>query len=137
MPGQARQRRIGLAIAGGLGAAAIIGIAAGSLITFGPVHTPTVVTIAALAVLVTLGAVATLPWWRKIDDMARAAHLTSWYWGGSIGGGMGLVTALALVAAGVEQCPLFLGAALVMLLQVGGYVVCWLGWWALRRPHAA
>jgi hypothetical protein len=90
--------------------------------------------IAALAALMLLAYPASMPWWRKLDDMAREAHLAAWYWGASIGGGLCVLSLLLLKGSGSS---FFMGAALVMLVQVVSYVLCWLGWWALRRLRVA
>lgn len=86
-----------------------------------------------IAVTVLAGAfVAALPRWRRLDHMERDSRLLGWYWGGGFGGGLGLLLALAM---GGARSPVFAGAALVWLLQFGGYVVWRLGWWIHHRAE--
>jgi dipeptide/tripeptide permease len=120
---------LGLAVLAALGA----GVLASQLIQKGPGHLPLSLVIVACAVLIAAVVLATVPWWRKLDDMARDAHLTSWYWGASFGGGVALLAAAAIDGQG----PLFQGAILVFGAQALAYILCWLGWWALRRPRAS
>ena len=120
---------LGLAVLVMLGA----GVLASLLIRQGPDRLPLSLVILACAALIGVAVLACLPWWRKLDDMARDAHLTSWYWGASFGGGVALLTAAVIDGQG----PLFLGAVMVFGAQAVAYVVCWLIWWALRRPRAS
>ena len=83
-----------------------------------------------IAVVVLAGAfVAGVPRWRRLDHMERDSRLLGWYWGGGFGGGLGLL----LAGVGGVRSDLFTGAALVWLLQFGGYVVWRLGWWLHHR----
>jgi hypothetical protein len=75
-----------------------------------------------------------LPWWRNLDHMQRDSHLVSWYWGGSFGGGLGLLLIMAI--AGVRG-DMFAGAALVWLGQTAGYAIALLKWWITHRPQAS
>ena len=120
---------LGLAILAMLGA----GVLASLLIRQGPERLPLSLVILACAALIGVAVLACVPWWRKLDDMARDAHLTSWYWGASFGGGVALLAAAVIDGQG----PLFQGAAMVFGAQALAYVVCWLAWWALRRPRAS
>ena len=115
-------------------AAIVVGLLSGMFARLGPGQLPLGLVIVGCAALVGAALLATLPWWRRLDDMARDAHLTSWYWGASFGGGVALLAAAAM--SGVKG-PLFQGAALVFGAQAAAYVVCWLAWWALRRPRAS
>jgi hypothetical protein len=87
-----------------------------------------------LSALIGVTLLACVPFWRRLDDMARQAHLSSWYWGASFGGGVALLSAVVL---GGARSPLFQGAALVFFAQVAAYVVFWLAWWARRRPRVS
>jgi hypothetical protein len=90
---------------------------------------------AAIAAIVLVGvSVAQLPRWRRLDHMQQDSRLLSWFWGGSIGSGFGLL--LALLLGGPER-PLVAGAALVWLLQFAGYAVARLWWWLAYRAHDA
>jgi len=77
---------------------------------------------------------AVIPLWRRLDDMARDAHTTAWYWGGSAGLGVGLLSLIALTGV---RSPFVGGAMFAAGLQLAGYGVCWVGWWAMRRPRDA
>lgn len=88
-----------------------------------------------VALLLTLAFLAMLPWWRKLDHMERDSHLTSWYWGGTFGGGLGLL--LILFVSGDIRSPLFIGAAIVWLAQAAGYVIGLLHWWIVHRAKAS
>jgi len=122
----ARQAKIGRAIAVSLLAAVVAGLLIGMLL----LHLSLAVA-GPLAAAVLIGAfVAALPHWRMLDHMQRDSRLLSWYWGGSFGGGLGLV--LALMAAGARS-PFFAGAALVWILQLAGYTGWRLWWWLAHR----
>jgi hypothetical protein len=129
-----RQKRIWMAGGAALLATLAVGLISGVVIVAGQGRVPLAVIVLACAALTGAALLATIPWWRRLDHMARDAHLTAWYWGASFGGGVALLAAIA--ASGVRS-PLFYGAALVCLVQVAAYGVCWLGWWAMRRSKAA
>jgi hypothetical protein len=129
-----RQVRIFIAMAGALAAAVAAGVVSGAVLTVGHGRWPVWMIIAVLSAIMLLAIAAAGPVWRRLDDMARDAHTTAWYWGGSAGLGVGIMSAIALGGVG---SPLFQGAAVVGLAQIAGYGLCWLGWWALRRPRAA
>jgi hypothetical protein len=120
---------LGMAVVATLGT----GVMAALLFRDGPERLPLSLIILACAVLIGLAVLATVPWWRKLDDMARDAHLTSWYWGASFGGGGALLVAAVIDGKG----PLFLGAIMVFGSQAVAYVLCWLVWWARHRPRAS
>ena len=129
-----RQKAIWAAGGVALLAAVVVGLAGGMLIRSGPTQLPLGLVVLGCAVLVGAALLATVPWWRRLDDMARDAHLTSWYWGATFGGGVALMAAAAM---GGVRGALFQGAIMVFGAQVLAYVVCWLAWWALRRPRAS
>lgn len=136
MPIERRQKAIWLAL--GLAILAIlaalgVGLLATLLIRQEPDRLPLSLIVLACAALIGVVVLATVPWWRKLDDMARDAHLTSWYWGASFGGGVALLAAAVVDGTG----PLFQGAVMVFGSQAVAYVVCWLAWWAIRRPRAS
>ena len=72
--------------------------------------------------------VATLPWWRQLDDVQRQGHLSSWYWGSMIGG---LAFLMYLVATIGRHADLTKGAVYLLLAEFGGFVVLF-GLWRLR-----
>jgi hypothetical protein len=133
MPIDKRQNAIWLAMGMAVLAAVGAGVVAALLIRQGSDRLPPTLVIPACAVLIGLAVLASVPWWRKLDDMARDAHLTSWYWGASFGGGVALLAAAVIDGQG----PLFAGAMMVFGAQALTYVVCWLVWWARRRPRAS
>ena len=98
-------------------------------------------------VLLMVGSMAAgVAWMRSIDEAAREAHKSAWFWGGS--GGMavgGVLVCLATLpqADSLHMPPLFdgrtdpaayaaTGAFGMMLLMLIGYTVAW-AWWWLRR----
>jgi len=129
-----RQKAILIAGGAALLAAVGVGIVGGIFIRMGPGQLPLGLVVLVCAALVGAACLACMPWWRKLDHMARDAHLTSWYWGASFGGGVAL---LATAAMGGVMGPRFQGAVMVFGAEVAAYVVCWLAWWAMRRPRAS
>lgn len=81
-----------------------------------------------LLLLSGLALIATLPWWRRLDDMQRSSHLVSWYWGGLAGG---FATIMGVVAATGPRSDFSLGGFYMMLGQAAAYFLC-LGIWRLR-----
>jgi hypothetical protein len=88
---------------------------------------------------------AAVLYWRRLDEAAREAHKFAWYWGGSAGIVLVLAAYLALTAPAGAQIPvdvlgatepreLFaLGMMATLAAQIVGYLVAWVGWWAVRR----
>ncbi len=130
---QTRQQRIWWSMAGAFAAAIVAGLACGALMRFSH-RWPEALLFAVMSLVVLLAIAAATPLWRRLDDMAREAHATAWYWGGLAGLGIGLVWLIALYGV---RSQMFQGAALVVLLEVAGYGLCWLGWWAMRRSREA
>lgn len=79
------------------------------------------------AILLTggLALAATLPWWRKLDDIQKSGHLVSWYWGGLVGA---LMVLLALFAATGDRSEYTLGGMAVFLGQTSAYGIAWVIW---------
>ena len=96
-----------------------------------------------LALVLALGLVGAVSYWRRLDEAAREAHKFAWYWGGSVGVGVALVIAITLaktdlVAVGFagSSTPgelVSLGMMAAMGLQVACYLVVWAGWWLSKR----
>lgn len=89
-----------------------------------------------------LGVWLTCVYWRRVDEAARDAQMSAWYWGGSIGALAGLAfeavapsTGLAdrLQAALPHVNPLLVGGGIVGLAQVAGFLIAWAIWWAGKR----
>jgi hypothetical protein len=92
-----------------------------------------------------IGAVfgSTAVWWRNIDEAAREAHKSAWYWGGCAGLAVGGAIVAGLVVLG-DAPPLLLvgkasptgyfasGALGMAFTQIAGYAVAWTYWWARR-----
>lgn len=91
---------------------------------------------------------------RRLDEAAWAGQLVAWFWGGSLGAVIAVVAAAApsplneLIGGGVtamiarmDDSPPFvptdvafgLGAAYVLLAQMVGFLVFWIGWWIAKR----
>ncbi|WP_334161904.1 hypothetical protein [Phenylobacterium sp.] len=97
------------------------------------------------SVPVVLALVASIMWWRLLDEVARDAHKTAWYWGASLGMFVGLVglillerTEGGLITAGLNggttpEAFVALGAILVISAQLVGYLLVWVGWWISKR----
>lgn len=129
---EARQRRILTAMGGAFAAAVGVGLAAGLGVQVGHGRVPDAVLVAGAAVLVAVALLACVPWWRRMDAMAREAHTSAWWWGGAWGMGVGML-ALAITAG--ARSPQVSGGLVVILLEVAGYVGGWLLWWASKRAR--
>ncbi len=102
------------------------------------------VTAALISAAMALVLVATVWWWRQIDEAAREAHKWAWWWGGSGGMGVGLVLLLTLMLRAENQ-PLAAGFGStsgevfasgmmsILLFQITGYGLAWAGWWLKHR----
>lgn len=84
-------------------------------------------------------------WMRSIDEAAREAHKSAWYWGGSGGmcvGGIAFILASAgpwrdviakIIGTGGQPVDYMLtGAALMLAPMMIGYVAVWSWWWLAR-----
>ena len=104
--------------------------------------------VAVIAVASMAGAMAiTVAWMRSIDEAAREAHKSAWFWGGC--GGMAAGGVLVIMAsipqaaaldlpAGLDirsdpAAMMALGAAALALLMTAGYTLAWSWWWWKRR----
>ncbi len=101
-----------------------------------------------VAVAAMIGAMAiTVAWMRSIDEAAREAHKSAWFWGGcggmAVGGVFVILASLPPVAA-VAVPSVFpgrtdpaayaaTGAAALSLLMTAGYTLAWAWWWWKRR----
>lgn len=100
------------------------------------------------AVLMMIGALAVgVGWMRSIDEAAREAHKSAWFWGGSAGMAVGGVAIILAALPQAEQAfvPSWFagrsdpaayaatGAFGMMGLMLVGYTIAWAWWWWKRR----
>ena len=88
--------RLRLAAWTGVAAAVAAGIVGGRIVRLGEPGEHFWLVFPALLAVVAVAFAALLPWWRRVDDMQKSAHLVSWYWGGMAGG---ITVLMALVAS--------------------------------------
>jgi hypothetical protein len=105
---------------------------------------PALLTISTLAATI-LSMWWSIGYWRSIDEMARRAHLDSWFWGGVLGsipllvlGGVTLsipeLKFPMIEALGMSSTQSFgLGALAIYGCMLLGYTIFWLIWWARKR----
>jgi hypothetical protein len=127
-----------------LSLAVMAGLVAFTFVTRNWVHsTGPWASMAAVAVAVVAAFASTGLWWRRIDEAAREAHKSAWYWGACIGiaaGGAGLVALTVFGGAPpliLDRAPspvgYFTSGALALLAaQVLGYAAAWAWWWGRR-----
>ena len=84
-------------------------------------------------------------WMRSIDEAAREAHKSAWYWGGCAGmcvGGVGVILSRLPQAATIRIPTLgdptpaayaAAGAMMMLGLMLLGYTLAWAWWWLARR----
>jgi hypothetical protein len=99
------------------------------------------------AVVAMIGAYGVgVAWMRSIDEAAREAHKSAWYWGGTAGmavGGVPLILSSLPQATAIDLPVLYgqaspaayaaTGAFAMMMLMLIGYMVVWTWWWLRRR----
>lgn len=105
---------------------------------------PVVMAVWAISTVAVAGA-ASVYCWRALDEVAREAHKTAWFWGGStgmLGAFLALTWAQAyrpdLLARGLGGGTgpgdlVELGLLWVIVAQLIGYLVVWIGWWISKR----
>lgn len=144
--GRTRQRRINRQLANALIASFFLGVAvsvaalvvserggvAGWLVA-------AAVGLVAVGVAV-VGFRAMMRYWRGIDELARDAHKTAWFWGASAGllfSWAPLCVAYGLQSVRAAPDPYLAGAYVGALAVVGaqllGYGVFWVGFWLRNR----
>lgn len=110
------------------------------------VQTAGLIVTAVFAIALMIGALwIGAEWMRVIDEAAREAHKTAWYWGGS--GGMcvsGVVLILSTAepwrdiiarfvpVGGAPVDYMAAGAALLLVPMLIGYTLFWAWWWLAR-----
>lgn len=78
-------------------------------------------------------------YWRRIDEAARDAQKTAWFWGGALGMAAGFVALslyvrLGLVPDGIRPGSLLIyGALATVAFQLVGFHIAWAYWWWKRR----
>ena len=100
------------------------------------------------AIMAMVGAMAiSVVWMRSIDEAAREAHKSAWFWGGCGGmsvGGVFFILASIPQTATIKIPTWFqgradpvayaaTGAGAIVLLMVVGYTLAWAWWWWKRR----
>lgn len=96
---------------------------------------------AILVVLIVLGSVTSLAYWRNIDEAAREAHKFAWMWGGSTA--MALVLPIPFLIGDARLVSLMgqhapaewvaIGVVGLITVQLVGYGLAWAGWWLRQR----
>lgn len=117
-----------------LSVTAVIGMVCAAVIYRGKdMLTPEVMIVVA-TLLAGLAMLACIPWWRALDEMQKDAQLAAWYWGGTMGVTIGLLSAVII---GGPHSELVKGAVLVGGAQGVCFAVVWLGWRVIHRPRAS
>lgn len=101
---------------------------------------PAVLASGALVATIVL-TVASVIYWRNLDEAAREAHKFAWFWGGSASLALTLPILPLLNTARLEAMfgphppgDWVIGGVLGLLgLQVAAYGLAWIGWWLVRR----
>lgn len=149
-----RQKRLIFVLIGSFVAlfvlAMIAGFIAGAVAgaTHDKTDAPLLWTMGPFAVLAMIGAMAVSVYWmRSIDEAAREAHKSAWFWGGTGGMAVGgvLVILISLPQAERLQLPavftsrtdpaayMATGAFAMLTLMIIGYALAWGWWWLARR----
>ena len=97
--------------------------------------------------LMMIGAlVVSVIWMRSIDEAAREAHKSAWFWGGSGGMTIGLIVVAVAAVPGAENWSIpawysgrtdpaayaATGAFGMLILMIIGYAIAWAWWWLAR-----
>lgn len=85
--------------------------------------------------------VASIVYWRNIDEAAREAHKFAWFWGGA--GGLLVILPMAALATSDRLVAVFgqrepsewaiFGVVSLLTVQLAGYGLVWAGWWLRQR----
>lgn len=92
-------------------------------------------------VLAVLGSIASVAYWRNIDEAAREAHKFAWMWGGSTAMILALPSPFligdaSLIALMGQRSPtewVAVGIVVLIIAQLIGYGLAWAGWWLRQR----
>jgi hypothetical protein len=111
-------------------AGVVAGIVGGQLLELGKPGEQFWLLYPALLALWGLALAAGLPWWRRLDDVQRAGHLTACYWGGQAGM---LAVMMGLIAATGPRSALSLGSLVTVVGIATGYLIFYAGWRLRQR----
>ena len=97
--------------------------------------------VACFVVLLAAGAVASVIYWRNIDEAAREAHKFAWFWGGSSAMLLALpapfllgdARLIALLGTRSPAEWTAVGMVALIIAQLIGYGLVWAGWWLRQR----
>jgi hypothetical protein len=140
----ARQSKSLSLVLGMLSGALVAGFAIGLFEkTFAGLISPAAAGIGATGLMLAACAGA-IPLWRRLDEVAREAQQSAWYWGGSIGSCFALGLAVYAVRAPVGALPAAMNALSVnaafglgvlacVALQILAFLIGWAIWWASKR----
>lgn len=145
-PIRERKRRIAIGYLGGLALGMVVLLAGMAIsVLTGSMWGVGISTVAAVG-LMAMAVVVGTAWMRALDEAAREAHKSAWYWGGSAGlavAGIGIMLATMPWAAAYQPIPIApgrddpaawmaTGAFIMMVLMLAGYGVAWAWWWLSR-----
>lgn len=128
-----------------LGLIGLLGVAAGFALSRGAgLDPPPSLRWGVFAVSLVFAVWLTLIYWRRIDEAAREAQKSAWFWGSGCGALVGFAGVMSLVsqdptmggwlppdasAADLVQ----VGATAVLTCQVIGFFIAWAIWWWRMR----
>jgi len=83
-------------------------------------------------------------YWRAIDEAAKDAQKTAWFWGASLAAipGVVLLEVLSARRFGLSEhlqslaphmSQLVMGGLIIILAQLAGFLLAWAIWWAGKR----
>lgn len=140
-----RQERLNAQLAATLGLWTLTGVLGGFAVALGRESGLVFVIVTAAAVALAwiaglYGFQTLMRYWRGLDELARDAHKTAWFWGGSIGLllTVGVMLALLGLKGGAlvghrEAEMIILGMFICIALQTAGYGLFWAGFWLRTR----
>lgn len=128
-----------------LGLLGLLGVAAGfAMARAAGMDAPAGLRWGVLVVSLVLAVWLTLVYWRRIDEAAREAQKSAWFWGSGAGALVGFagVTSLAardptlggwLPSGASAEAFVQAGAVGVLGCQVVGFLIAWAIWWWSKR----
>lgn len=115
------------------GAAIPLGVLIAGVAEFGETGGRFWIIFPALLLITGLAFLVSIPWWRRMDDMHRQGHLSSWYWGGLAGS---MVALMALIAGAGINSDASKGAFLILFGNLAGFLAAYAIWWWRQRGIA-